>query len=51
MAFADVFTAITVDCPYRKGMNPDSALAVLDSMAREGALDSRVIDVLRGITR
>ena len=51
MAFADVFTAITESRPYRKGMNPDSALAVPDSMARKGALDSRVIDVLRGITR
>lgn len=46
MAVADVFTALTEDRPYRKGMAPDSTLRVLRTMSRNGALDGEVVDVV-----
>ncbi|MBM7623349.1 HD-GYP domain-containing protein [Sporohalobacter salinus] len=46
MAVADVFTAITEDRPYRKGMDKDKALEVLQNMAQNSALDSNVVTVL-----
>lgn len=46
MAAADVFTGITEDRPYREGMSEAQAREVLTSMAREGALDREVVDVL-----
>lgn len=47
MAVADVFTAITEDRPYRKGMSSDRALQVLQQMADNSALDSGIISVLK----
>jgi HD-GYP domain-containing protein (c-di-GMP phosphodiesterase class II) len=46
MAVADVFTAITEDRPYRKGMSKETALAVLEDMAEGGELDSSIVAVL-----
>ncbi|OQB14491.1 MAG: Cyclic di-GMP phosphodiesterase response regulator RpfG [Firmicutes bacterium ADurb.Bin193] len=46
MAVADVFTAITEDRPYRKGMSVEQAKEVLHSMVDSGALDKRVVDIL-----
>jgi HD-GYP domain-containing protein (c-di-GMP phosphodiesterase class II) len=46
MAVADVFTAITEDRPYRKGMDADQAKTVLRSMTSAAQLDSRVTDLL-----
>lgn len=46
MAVADVFTAITEDRPYRKGMTSDEALQVLQKMAESSALDPSVVSVL-----
>ncbi len=46
MAVADVFTAITEDRPYRKGMTSDEALQVLQKMAESSALDTSVVSVL-----
>jgi HD-GYP domain-containing protein (c-di-GMP phosphodiesterase class II) len=46
MAVADVFTAITEDRPYRKGMSKETALAVLEDMAERGELDSSIVAVL-----
>ncbi len=46
MAVADVFTAITEDRPYRKGMNTEQVLQVLQRMASSSALDSSVVSVL-----
>jgi len=43
---ADVFTAITEDRPYRKGMSKETALAVLEDMAEGGELDSSIVAVL-----
>ncbi len=46
MAVADVFTAITEDRPYRKGMSKDKASQVLQQMAQNSALDSNIVSTL-----
>jgi HD-GYP domain-containing protein (c-di-GMP phosphodiesterase class II) len=43
MAVADVFTALTEERPYRKGMDPASTKAVLQSMADKCELDATLI--------
>lgn len=47
VAVADVFTAITEDRPYRKGMGQAQALKVLDQLALEQAIDGDVVAALR----
>ncbi len=47
IAVADVFTAITEDRPYRRGMARAECLAVLDRQVRDGALDGDVVAMLR----
>jgi HD-GYP domain-containing protein (c-di-GMP phosphodiesterase class II) len=46
MAVADVFTALTENRPYRKGMDPDSARAALQSMLNAGELDQYLVDIV-----
>lgn len=46
MAVADVFTAITEDRPYRKGMDLCRAKEVLVNMVSTGGLCSYVVDIL-----
>lgn len=46
MAVADVFTAITEDRPYRKGMDDIQAAKVLNDMVNSKALDKNVVRVL-----
>lgn len=46
MAVADVFTALTEDRPYRKGMGRQETLRVLKSMADRRELDDELIDIL-----
>jgi len=46
MAVADVFTGITENRPYRKGMSREEALGVLHGMAAKGELDARLISLL-----
>ncbi len=46
MAVADVFTALTEDRPYRKGMDPKNTIAVLQSMVADGELDEPLIDMV-----
>jgi len=46
MAVADVFTGITENRPYRKGMAREEALGVLHGMAAKGELDARLISLL-----
>lgn len=46
MAVADVFTALTENRPYRKGMDPDSARAALQSMQNAGELDQYLVDIV-----
>ena len=47
MAVADVFTAITEDRPYRKGMSAGNALRVLTTMARAGKLDASLVALVK----
>ncbi|RJR38557.1 MAG: HD domain-containing protein [Deltaproteobacteria bacterium] len=46
MAVADVFTALTEDRPYRKGMAGETALAELQRMAENQALDHNIVSLL-----
>jgi HD-GYP domain-containing protein (c-di-GMP phosphodiesterase class II) len=46
VAVSDVFTALTEERPYRRGMSPREAIGVLQGMAGGGALDADVVDVL-----
>ena len=46
MAVADVFTAITEDRPYRRGMKREDAKEVLSNMAAENALCSYVVSLM-----
>jgi HD-GYP domain-containing protein (c-di-GMP phosphodiesterase class II) len=47
MSVADIFTALTEDRPYRKGMSIEQALNVLAEMAENGKLDGRVLAKVR----
>lgn len=44
MAVADVFTALTEERPYRKGMDETSTLATLRSMAEQDELDPSLLE-------
>ncbi|KJS21107.1 MAG: hypothetical protein VR72_12345 [Clostridiaceae bacterium BRH_c20a] len=46
LAVADVFTAITEERPYRRGMTQSEALAVLNNMSKGNALDKRIVELL-----
>lgn len=46
MAVADVFTALTEDRPYRRGMTAREALGIVKGMASEGALDPGIVNLL-----
>lgn len=45
VAVADVFTALTEERPYRRGMSVREAIGILGGMAGEGALDGDVVGV------
>lgn len=47
MAVADVFTALTEDRPYRRGMDQRKALEVLQAMAADGKLEHSVVEMAR----
>ncbi len=47
MAIADVFTALTEDRPYRKGMTPPEALRIVEGMVSRGHLDGDLVKLLR----
>lgn len=46
MAVADIFTALTEDRPYRKGMTRNGTLQVLASMTARGKIDSDIVSLL-----
>lgn len=46
LAVSDVFTAITEDRPYRKGMDKGQALKVMAEMAGQHALDTELVALL-----
>jgi HD-GYP domain-containing protein (c-di-GMP phosphodiesterase class II) len=45
MAVADVFTAITEDRPYRKGMPGEHALKIIEDMAKNSSLDQSIVGI------
>lgn len=47
IAFADIYTALTENRPYREAMNPSSALGVIENMVLEGKLYSDAFEVLK----
>lgn len=46
MSVADVFTALTEDRPYRKGMTSERVIQILKDMVLRGALDRNVVRLL-----
>ena len=46
MAVADVFTALTEERPYRKGMDKKSTLKILGDMVKGGSICGRVVKML-----
>lgn len=46
MAVADIFTAVTENRPYRKGMQKDEVIMVLKNMALDGKIDTRIVETL-----
>ena len=46
MAVADIFTAITEDRPYRKGMEKEQAKTVLTGMVEDGSICPYVVSLL-----
>lgn len=47
VAVADIFTALTEDRPYRKGMHREEVLRILASMVSQGAIDGKVVSALQ----
>ena len=47
MAVADVFTALTEDRPYRRGMPSEKVLAILLDHAANGKLDPKLVETVR----
>jgi HD-GYP domain-containing protein (c-di-GMP phosphodiesterase class II) len=46
MAVADVFTALTEDRPYRKGIDAKTARTILQSMVDKDELDKHLVDMV-----
>ena len=46
MAVADIFSALTEDRPYRKGMNKEEALGILRQNASNGAVSDIIVELL-----
>ena len=46
MAVADIFTAISEDRPYRKGMDKDEIYRILKKQADDNLLDKRIVALL-----
>lgn len=47
LAVADIYSALTEDRPYRKGMTVDKAMVVLAEKAQAGDIDKGIVDLLR----
>jgi len=46
MTVADIFTAISEDRPYRKGMDKDEIYQLLKKQTNEKLLDQRIVELL-----
>ena len=47
MAVADVFTALTEDRPYRKGMTNEQTLLILEKMGENNKLDYNIVKLVK----
>ncbi|EKD81381.1 MAG: hypothetical protein ACD_39C01833G0002 [uncultured bacterium] len=47
MAVADVFTALTENRPYRKGMSNEQTIIILSKMAENNKLDKDIVELVR----
>ena len=47
LAVADVFTALTEDRPYRKGMSSDQSLIILEKMGMNNKLDNNIVNLVK----
>jgi HD-GYP domain-containing protein (c-di-GMP phosphodiesterase class II) len=47
LAVADVFTALTEDRPYRKGMSNEQSLIILEKMGENNKLDAKIVKLVR----
>lgn len=47
LAVADVFTAVTENRPYRKGLDEASVIQIFDDMVKDHALDAKVVNTLK----
>lgn len=47
LAVADVFTALTEDRPYRKGMSNEQTIIVIDKMGQNNKLDAEIIELVK----
>ncbi len=48
LAVADVFTALTEDRPYRKGMSNGQTMLIINKMGANGKLDKEIVDLVEG---
>ena len=48
MAVADIFSAITGDRPYRKGMEKEKVISILRGDAAKGLISGRIVETLVG---
>jgi HD-GYP domain-containing protein (c-di-GMP phosphodiesterase class II) len=46
MAVADIFTAVTENRPYRKGMQKDEVIMILKNMASDDKIDASIVEIL-----
>lgn len=46
MAVADIFTALSENRPYRKGMQKEEVVAVLRKMSRDNKIDTSIVETL-----
>jgi putative nucleotidyltransferase with HDIG domain len=46
MAVADIYTALTEDRPYKKGLNPKEALKILYDLTDNNEIDRKIVNIL-----
>jgi len=46
MTVADIFTAISEDRPYRKGMNKNEIHKIIKNQTNQKLLDQRIVELL-----
>jgi len=47
MAVADIFSALTEDRPYRKGINKEQCLTILEKLVEDNAIDKLGVDLVQ----